>query len=248
MNASKNGCGTFYGIGVGPGEPGLLPVAAWRALQTCDVIFTPRAESAEVSAARACLRGFEIAEEKFREIAFKMSPNRDVLHAHYRELAETLATELRAGKAIAYLTLGDPFTYSTYGYTLAALTDVLPSLNQRTFPGITSYAAVAAATGFPLGEGRERVLILPCPDDMDTLRHDIEQNDIVVLMKINDRLPRVLALLDEMKIAEHCAFASRIGMPDERIFSSASQLDGDVSLGYLATMLIRKTAREKRHA
>src|SRR5947209_10625842 len=97
MSGSMRAHGMFYGIGVGPGEPGLLPVAAWRALQACDVIFAPRAESAEASAARECLRGFEIAEEKFREIVFKMSPNRDVLRTHYRELAEVIAAELRAG-------------------------------------------------------------------------------------------------------------------------------------------------------
>ena len=239
--------GMFYGVGVGPGEPGMLPVAAWRALQSCDVVFAPRAESADSSTARNCLRGFEIAEEKFREIAFTMSPNRDVLRTHYRELAETIAAELRAGKNVAYLTLGDPFTYSTYSYTLAALTDILHPLKHRTFPGITSYAAAAAATNWPLGEGRERVLILPCPEDMATLRRDIEANDIVVLMKISDRLPRVLALLREMGILKHCAMASHLGMPDEKIFADASQLNGDGSLGYLATMLIRKTAREKRH-
>jgi precorrin-2/cobalt-factor-2 C20-methyltransferase len=239
--------GMFYGIGVGPGEPGLLPVAAWRALQTCDVIFAPRSRASESSVARDCLRGFDLPEEKIREIAFTMSLNRDLLREHYHELAEAIAAELRAGKNAAYLTLGDPFTYSTYGYTLAALHDALPSLGHRTFPGITSYAAAAAVTGWPLGEGKERVLILPCPDDMDALRRDIETHDIVVLMKISERLPRVIGLLREMKIEEHCALASRVGMSNEKIFPSVAQLDGGDSHRYLATMLIRKTPREKRH-
>jgi precorrin-2/cobalt-factor-2 C20-methyltransferase len=237
----------FYGIGVGPGEPGLLPLAAWRALKTCDIIFAPRATSADVSAARQCLRGLEIEEEKCREIPFLMTSNRDVLKAHYRELAETISAELQAGKTVAYLTLGDPLTYSTYGYTLAALQDALPTLNHRTFPGVTSYAAVAAAMNWPLGEGRERVLILPCPDDMKNLRRDIETHDIVVLMKISERLPRVLTLLREMEIEEHCVLASHIGMPNEKLFPSLASLESDVSSGYLATMLIRKTAREQRH-
>lgn len=238
----------FYGIGVGPGEPGLLPVVAWRALQTCDVIFAPRSRASESSVTRECLRGFDLAEEKIREIAFTMSPDRSVLHAHYRELAQTIAAELLMGKSVAYLTLGDPLTYSTYGYTLAALRDVLPSLRHRTFPGITSYAAAAAATDWPLGEGRERVLILPCPDDMNALRSDIENHDIVVLMKISDRLLRVLTLLRELGIEQNCALASRIGMPDEKIFPNLAELDDDKSPGYLATMLIRKTPREKRHS
>lgn len=35
-----------------------------------------------------------------------------------RPTARTLITELGAGRDVAFLTLGDPLTYSTFGYTL----------------------------------------------------------------------------------------------------------------------------------
>src|SRR5260363_365716 len=52
---------------------------------------------------------------------------------------------------------------------ITALRDVEPALRYRTFPGVTSFAATAAALSWPLGEGKERILILPCPDDPDAL-------------------------------------------------------------------------------
>jgi precorrin-2/cobalt-factor-2 C20-methyltransferase len=240
--------GTLYGIGVGPGPQGLIPVAAWQALQRADVIFVPRAASADASVARQCLAGLDVPEERFREVEFTMDPNRRVLSAYYSELAEAIAEELRAGRDVAYLTIGDSLTYSTYGYTLAAVLDRLPDLPHRTFPGVTSYAAAAAALDWPLGEGKERTLILPCPDDMDALRRDIEGHDIVVLMKIGRRLPQVLPLLAEMGIAQQCAFARRIGLPGELLCVDVSRLDATKDLGYLSTMLIRRHPREKRHS
>ena len=167
---------------------------------------------------------------------------------HYAQLADGITHELRAGRNVAYLTIGDTLTYSTYGYVLAALQARVPGLRQRTFPGITSYAAAAAALGWPLGEGKERVLILPCPDDAAALRSDIETHDIVVLMKVGARLPWVLALLREMGIAEHCAFARRIGLAGELLASGVADLNATEAMGYLATLLIRRQARQQRAA
>jgi precorrin-2/cobalt-factor-2 C20-methyltransferase len=240
--------GKFFGIGVGPGEPGLMSVIAWESLKRCDVIFVPRARTREHSVARRCLPANEIPNERFREVEFTMDSDRNRLREHYASLAETIAAELRAGKDAAWLTIGDPMTYSTYIYALAALKDRMPELRHRTFPGITSYCALAAAAEFPLGESKERVLILPCPDEIPELRAAIEAHDIVVLMKIGERLLAVLALLREMGIASHCAFGRHVGMHDEVLHADIDEMEPDKSLGYLATMLIRKSPPKKRHA
>ena len=239
--------GTFYGIGVGPGPAGYLPLAALDALRAADLVFAPRARGVETSVALQCLAGIEIAPQRLREIEFNMDPDRSVLREHYAQLAGTIAVELCAGRSVAYLTIGDSLTYSTYGYVLAALRELLPAMPHRTFPGITSYAAAASALGWPLGEGKERVLILPCPDDPVSLRRDIETHDIVVLMKIGARLTWVLDLLREMEIADQCAFARRIGLPGEMLAANVKNLCATEAMGYLATLLIRQIPREKRH-
>jgi precorrin-2/cobalt-factor-2 C20-methyltransferase len=239
--------GRFCGIGVGPGEPGLIPVVAWEFLKLCDVIYVPRARTMDHSVARQCLPANEIPAQRFREVEFTMDPDRDKLRQHYADLAAAISTELRAGKDTAWLTIGDPMTYSTYIYTLAALKDSMPELRPRTYPGVTSYCALAAAAEFPLGESKERVLILPCPNAMADLRAAIQSNDIVVLMKIGERLPSVLALLRELGIAPHCAFGRHVGMADEVVHAGLQAMEPDKALGYLSTMLIRKTSPVKRH-
>lgn len=126
---------------------------------------------------------------------------------------------------------------------------------RRVLPGVTSYAAAAALTGFALGEGRERVLILPCPDDLAQLRADIASHDVVVLMKVGRRLPVVLDLLSELGLLERCALAHRLGLDGEVILPSLESLRSDTlpdgpdaaRLGYLSVLLIRG-ARQRRFA
>ncbi len=238
--------GTLWGIGVGPGPTGYIPVAALQVLLQADLIYAPRARTAETSVALQCLAGIDIPAHKLREIEFNMEPDRAVLSEHYAQLADAIAEELQAGRSVAYLTIGDSLTYSTYGYVLAGLLERLPALPHRTFPGVTSYAAAASALGWPLGEGKERTLILPCPDTTDELRGEIESHDIVVLMKIGHRLPWVLQLLKDMGIVKYCGFARRIGLPGELLSTDVGGLIPDEAMGYLATMLIRKSPREKR--
>jgi len=238
--------GMFYGIGVGPGEPGLLPFAAFQALCYADVILLPRARDAEDSAAQRAIEGLGLDVSKCREIAFEMNPDRAVLRAHYAALAADIAAELQAGRTVAYLTIGDPMTYSTYIYTLDALRARLPELPHRTFPGVPSYCALAALAGFPLGEGKERMLVLPCPDDMGELRAAIEQHDIVVLMKIGRRFREVLALLKDLGIAHLCALGKHVGMADQHIVADLTDIAPDNTLGYLSTLLIRRQPRTRR--
>ncbi len=239
--------GRLTGIGVGPGPAGYLPLAALAALRSADLIYIPRARGADLSVALQCLEGVEFDRSRLREIEFNMDPDRQVLQEHYAQLGQQLAAQLRAGQQLVYLTIGDALTYSTYGYVLAAVRDLYPQCDCVTLPGITSYAAAAAALEWPLGVGKERTLILPCPEDAATLRAEIESHDIVVLMKVGARLPWVLDLLREMGIAQYCGFARRIGLEGEVLASDVSTLDAAQASGYLAVLLIRKTAQAQRH-
>ena len=49
--------GHFWGVGVGPGPRGLLPIAAVEVLAQAAVIYLPRARSADLSIARRCCTG-----------------------------------------------------------------------------------------------------------------------------------------------------------------------------------------------
>jgi precorrin-2/cobalt-factor-2 C20-methyltransferase len=226
--------------------PGLISVIAWQFVQEANVILLPRAKSAERSVARNCLPPHQIPEDRFREIEFAMEADRILLAAHYSQLADEISRDVQAGKKVAYLTIGDPLTYSTYIYILRALQEKFPEIPCRTYPGVTSYSALAAASGFALGEGKERVLISPCPDTKLEIRRLIEAHDIVVLLKIGERLPMVLRLLSEMEIGDHCIFGAHVGTDNEMVAIGTSDINPVEASGYLSTMLIRRKPLEAR--
>jgi len=237
--------GHFYGVGVGV-TPGSLSVAAWRALQSADLIYAPRSKVSGTSVALAMLDGLELDASKIREVEFNMDGDGPRLKTFYLALAQEIAAELEAGKRVAYLTIGDSMTYSTYGYLLATLKEVAPQAPRTTFPGMTSYATAASLLEFSLGEEKERTLILPCPDDMERLRAEIEAHEVVALMKIGHRFPEVLTLIQDMGLSEFCALASRLGLPEQRLQGGLQGFPHDFERpGYLSVLLIRK-ANERR--
>ncbi|WP_102126841.1 precorrin-2 C(20)-methyltransferase [Deinococcus planocerae] len=232
--------GTFYGLGVGPGSYGLLPVAALEVLQRADLIYAPRSRVSEASVALTALRDLDFPRERVREVEFNMDGDDARLGEHYAALAREITAHQRAGHSVAYLTIGDAMTYSTLGYLVAALGREAPELPRRVLPGVTSYATAAALTGFSLGEGKERVLILPCPDDLEALRADILSHDVVVLMKVGRRMAGVLSLLSDLGILEHCALAHRLGLDGEVVLPSLDPAPDAGRLGYLSVLLIRR--------
>lgn len=240
--------GQLIGVGVGAGARGLVPVAAVEALRTAEVIYAPRARGVEQSVARQCLAGLGLDHAPFIDVEFLMDNDRRQLGNHYQTLAAEIATRIRAGQKVGYLTIGDSLTYSTYGYLLAALRALDPEIDIVTFAGVTSFAAAAAALEWPLGEGKERVLLLPCPDDRAALQADIETHDCVVLLKIGHRLPMVLDVLATMGISAHCGFAHRVGLDGEALHRDICGLDAEGLSGYLSTLLIRRHPREARGA
>ena len=85
--------------------------------------------------------------------------------------------KLKAGKDVAFLTIGDPFVYSTYIYLLNHIKDI--GYEIETVPGITSFCACASIANEHLVIGNEPLLILPA-SRLDTIKDE----KFLVIMKL----------------------------------------------------------------
>ena len=231
--------GVFYGIGVGPGDPELMTVKGAALLARCPNVFVPKARIASESVALGIARRYVSAGAAIHELVFPMTDNEDELSARWRESAVRVAEALRAGQDACFLTLGDPLLYSTYIYLVRALRAELPALNAVTVPGITSFCAAAALTGFTLGEGKEPLTIVPAADDLTAVRDALRRGGTVVLMKIGERLADVLRLLREENLLEHAVLVARAGQAGQRVETDLRTLRTDDSkAGYLSVVLV----------
>jgi precorrin-2/cobalt-factor-2 C20-methyltransferase len=183
MDNSGKKTGTLFGIGVGPGDPELIPVKATRILDQVDRVFTASSTRNNYSMAVDIARSYIPEDTPVETLAFPMSRDLSVKEDAWRQHARRIAGELENGLDVAFLTLGDPLTYSTYGYVLRHLQADWPHLPVVTIPGITSYQAAAAATNRPLVEGEESLLVLSGVDGGKWLKKTSKNPDNVVFLK-----------------------------------------------------------------
>lgn len=231
--------GTFYGMGVGPGDPELLTVKAASVLGRCPHVVVPKARADGDSVALEIARRHVHGGAAIHELVFPMITDKEKLAESWRQSAETIAGLLQTGADVCFLTLGDALVYSTYIYLLRGLKALLPELEVVTVPGITSFSAVAALTGFPLGEGKEPITIVPTADDLTAVRNAIATGGTVVLMKIGKRLGDILGILEETGVIGDAVFVQRAGQPGQRIEPDLRKLrDEAAEAGYLSVILI----------
>lgn len=226
-------------MGIGPGDPQLITLKAASILKETESIFVPRAQTKEESKAKEIAAHLISPEAKVVELVFPMVKDPDLLMKAWKGSIEKISEELRQGKNVAYLTLGDPFLYSTYIYVIKGLKEVLPEVEIETIPGITSFSAAAALAGFPLAEGDEKVAIVSVSDDISCLRKILEEFETVVLMKVAKKLQEIIHLLEEMNLLEGAVLVSRVGLKGERIEYDLRRLKGQSEKeGYLSIILV----------
>jgi len=231
----------FYGLGIGPGDPELITLKAFRILEKADYIIAPKARIKSDSLARNIVEELFDEEKEFIELEFPMTKNQVELDKRYKNAANLIMEKIEQGKSVAYLTIGDPLLYSTYIYLLNALNIRAPELEIKTVPGIAAYSALASRANFSLAEKDERVCICPVPSSMEELEKIITENDTTVIMKVAKKLPHVIALLQKMKLHKYTIFGSHVGMDTEKVIDGRlEEFVLNEKEGYLSTIIVRK--------
>jgi len=231
--------GTLYGIGVGPGDPGLITVKGREVSGACRHVFAPKARIKAESLALQIAGRYAGAGAQIHEVVFPMVEDEAVLERHWNECAAEIVALLDAGEDVCFLTLGDTLLYSTHIYLVRAVKALSPQAAVVTIPGVNAFSAAAALTGFPLGEGKKPLLVIPVSDDLEIVREAIDGERTVVLMKVGRRLPEIVALLEERGLARRSVFVARVGLEGERVETDLSKLKtGGEQLGYLSVILI----------
>jgi precorrin-2/cobalt-factor-2 C20-methyltransferase len=227
--------GKFYGVGVGPGDPRLLTLQAVDILQSVDLVAIPKSKMERESVAWDIAKVHCPANVRLLELEMPMTSDQQILAKAWQDGAVTLLSELKQGKSIAFITLGDPSLYSTYSYLLNILQEKLPPELITTIPGITAMAAAAARINLPLATGDEPLLILPSTEDVGQYL-DFPN---LVLMKVSRRLPEILTLLEERD--RKAVLLTRLGQPGEQIrWEPKPEEFTTDKIDYLSLLLVKR--------
>jgi len=211
--------GTFYGIGVGPGDPELLTVKAARILAQLDVVFTAASTKNDYSVAYEIAKTYIPETAEVIHLSFRMTSRDTARHQERGENARKVLQVLRQGKDSAFLTLGDPLTYSTFSYLVMELKKLEPDVTIRAIPGITSYQAAGSRLMVPLAEGEESMLVLSGGQGGEELKKAIDKADNIIMLKTYKNFDNILKTLEELNLVRHTIGISRCGLDGEEIIT-----------------------------
>ena len=214
--------GKFIGIGVGPGDPELVTVKAVTALKMVDVVSVPKAHADTPSMALGIVK--HILEEREKppevlELVFPMTKNEVEVKRLWAKNAGIVAGKVESGKAVAFITLGDPMFYSTFIYLFQSLSQEYPVVKLEVIPGVTALTACAASAQIPLAEKEEVVAIIPSDLDSKLIEETAKHADSLVFMKCAHRFKDLVPILEKSSFTKKSTIAlvRRCTMPKEKI-------------------------------
>lgn len=210
--------GRLYGIGVGPGDPELLTLKAYRLLQAAPVV-AYQAASDRDSVARSIvapyLRGDQI------EVCFNFPRALDPEAAYelYSEAIKPIAAHLGAGRDVVVLCVGDPLFYGSFMYLFTRLSEHFIT---EIVPGVSSPMAAAAAIGAPLCYQNDIFSVLAATLPVEALRAQLLNADAVAIIKLRRHFDKVRQVLTELDLLDRAKYIERATAKDQRIISIES--------------------------
>lgn len=231
--------GTLYGLGVGPGDPELITVKAFRKLKESPVIAYPKKRKGSKSYAHRIIDVYvKPGEKDMLGLVFPMTKDPVILEREWTKTVEAVWEKLKDGKDVAFVTEGDPLLYSTFIHMMNLMKELHPEVDIKTVPGISSINGAASRLGIALAEGDDHVAIIPARDDYEAMKKVIQENDCVVFIKVAKVIDLMLEVLRELDLLDKASVVTKV-TSDEEIIWDVRELE-NVELEYLTLMVVRK--------
>ncbi|QYF80948.1 precorrin-2 C(20)-methyltransferase [Brevibacterium sp. PAMC21349] len=231
--------GTLYGLGVGPGDPELITVKAFRVIQESPVIAYPKKRKGSKSYAHRIVEVYIRPEEKeMLGLVFPMTKDQTILDREWSGTVEKVWQKLNEGKDVAFVTEGDPLLYSTFIHMMKLMQELHPKVEIKTVPGISSFNGSASRLGIALADGDDHVAIVPARDDYEAMKKAIEDHDAVVFIKVAKVIDLMISVLKDLDLLEKASVVTKV-TSDEEVIWKVSELEG-LELEYLTLMVVRK--------
>lgn len=235
----------LIGVGVGPGDPELVTLKALRLLQAAGRVFVPVLPGeAPGRAEQTVLSHVDSVHVERLEFALNERSSAPRRERYWDAAGSVVARWLRAnGGTAAFATIGDPNVYSTFSYLAETVRSLVPDVVVETVPGITAMQALASATGVPLVEGAEPLVLLPLARGTSGLSEALAyaSHGTVVAYKGGRHLASIAGELKAVDRLDSALLGTHLGLPGETV-APLSEVD---DAPYLSSVLIpaRRTHR-----
>jgi precorrin-2/cobalt-factor-2 C20-methyltransferase len=228
----------LVGVGMGPGDPGLVTARAVAALRAADRVLAPTTSAAAVGRAEAIVRE-AVPDVPVERVVFVMETDGAARSAALAAVADRVVDLLDVGERVAFVTLGDPNVYSTFASVADEVRRRRPSVPVESIPGIMAFQDLAARSGTVLVDGDERLVLVPAHRGDGAAAVALAAADeraAVVVYKGGGRLPELAATLAAAGRLDGAVLGELLGLPGGRVARVADVADRPAT--YLATLVV----------
>ncbi|GAB4354814.1 MAG: precorrin-2 C(20)-methyltransferase [Cyanophyceae cyanobacterium] len=213
----NNASGKLYGLGLGPGDPELLTLKAYRLLQTVPVVAYPCSEDG-TSVARSIVAQWLRSDQVEIPIPLPFRVQESAA-PYYDRAALQLRHYLQQGQDVAVLCEGEPMLYGSFMYLLNRLSG---HFKIDVIPGISSTLASGSIAGHPLTYGNDILSIFPATLPVQILKTQLAQIDAAIIIKLGRHFHKIVDLLKELGLSDRALYLERISQPMQRILPLAT--------------------------
>ncbi len=233
----------LVGLGMGPGDPGLVTARTVAELRGADRVLAPSTNLASVGRAEVIVR--EVAPDVVVErVGFVMELDGGARSAALAAAADRVVCALDAGERVAFVTLGDPNVYSTFSSLADEVRARRPAVPIETVPGIMAFQDLAARTGTVLVDGDERLVLVPAragSDQAVLAAAAADPSVALVVYKGGGRLRELAELLAAAGRLDDAVLGELLGLPGGRVARVRDVADRPAT--YLATVVVPPVRR-----
>jgi precorrin-2/cobalt-factor-2 C20-methyltransferase len=236
----------LIGIGVGPGDVELLTVKAVKAIQNADIIMCPASSKDRPSIALSVVSPIidKSLNQKIVKLIFPMTKDKDVLEDTWKRNAKIMAETVLTGKNVVYLTVGDPYLYSTWIYMHKDLKENYPDMDISVIPGIVSIFTFASKVGVSIAEGAEKVAIIPSCYDLSSVKEIAKHSESMIFLKDGRYFDKVIEVLKESGFPDNSIFAigQDLGTENEivRKMTLGEVNDSSLTTKYFSILVVKR--------
>ncbi len=235
--------GRLIGASLGPGDPGLITRRAWAALQSGARWLYPLKKAEESSYALSIVeRGGLTVPADAEQLLFPMTRDPEILGRAWVCAAERTVELLGEGRDLVFLVEGDASTFATFGHLARVVRELVPAIEVETIPGVSSFAAAAAAADTVLAEEDETFAIIPAAYGVELIDRLLDEFDTLALLKVKPLIDEIIELLERRELLTTSVFIEKVGSPNERIVRDVASLKGE-KVNYLSLVLVHNPKR-----
>jgi len=219
----------LIGIGVGPGDPGLVTLNAIAALKEADVVahFAKAGNASNARTIAAChfkngVEELPLLYPVTTEVPKADTAYRDALRTFYDGAARAIASRLDQGQVVAVIAEGDPLFYGSYMHLHVRLSPRYPT---EIVAGVTGMSGCWSAIGTPIAQGDDVFTVLPATLPEYELERRLADTDAAVVMKIGRHLAKVRRALDRAGRLDRAIYVERGTMTNAAVMPLVDKLD-----------------------